>query len=133
MNRCPVSAPERTPRANWRKALALLACVCACQQFVPMANAQNAPPQPVRTFPVQARRATLVVTQSPQILINSAPDRLSPGARIHDTNNLLVLPGSLTGQQLLVNYIREPNGMVQEVWILNQAEAAQRLPATLPQ
>lgn len=83
----------------------------------------------VRPFPAKAVRAVLVVTQTPSILIDGNPARLSPGARIHGANNMQVLSASLTGQQLLVNFVREPNGMVHEVWILTAAEA--RLPQAL--
>jgi hypothetical protein len=51
-------------------------------------------------------------------------DRLSPGARIRAENNMLVVSGALSGQTLLVAYVREPNGLLHEVWILNAAERA---------
>jgi hypothetical protein len=38
------------------------------------------------------------------------------------------MSGSIVGQNLLVNFVREPNGLVHEVWILNEAEAKQVLP-----
>jgi hypothetical protein len=81
-----------------------------------------------RVFPRNAMRASLVVTAAPDIEINGKPDRLSPGARIRSVQNTLVLPANLMGQKLLVNYTREPSGMVHEVWILNELEARQKLP-----
>ena len=77
-----------------------------------------------RQFPADVQRATLVVNSMPDITLNGQADRLSPGARIRSMANLLVLPGSLTGQSLLVNYQRDTNGQVKEVWILTPAEAA---------
>jgi hypothetical protein len=41
---------------------------------------------------------------------------------------MLVMSGSMIGQKLLVNFVREPGGMLQEVWILTDAEAALKLP-----
>ena len=73
------------------------------------------------------------ITYPPNILLNGQAARLSPGARIRGTNSLLVLSGSLAGQTLLVNYLRDAQGLVHEVWILNATEAQEaREGATLP-
>ena len=80
----------------------------------------------VRQFPAAARRGTLEVTAPPNVLINGQAERLSPGARIKNTNNALVLSGTLIGQPVLVNYMREPYGLIHEVWILNEAEAREK-------
>ncbi len=80
----------------------------------------------VRQFPAAAKRGTLEVTQPPNIVINGVPERLSPGARIKNPNNMIVLSGSLMGQALLVNYLRDPQGQVHEVWLLSPAEAQQQ-------
>jgi hypothetical protein len=84
-----------------------------------------------RPIPTNAERGTLVVTQPPNVLLNGHAERLSPGARIRGTNNLLVLSGTLVGQQLPVRYVREPQGGIHEVWILTEAEA-RRGPGTSP-
>ena len=89
-------------------------------------------PEPVsaqsfeRQFPKAARRATLEVTMPPNVLVNGQAERLSPGARIKGLNNQLVLSGSLVGQRLLVNYLRDPQGFIHEVWLLSEAEAQQK-------
>ena len=70
----------------------------------------------------------MVITNPPELVMNGRPERLSPGARIRNSNNMLVLSGALVGQNLLVNFVREPNGMVHEVWILTPDEARQVLP-----
>jgi hypothetical protein len=80
----------------------------------------------VRQFPAAARRATLEVTTPPNVLLNGLPERLSPGARIKGPGNLLVLSGQLVGQRVVVNYLRDPQGLVHEVWILNETEALQK-------
>jgi hypothetical protein len=80
----------------------------------------------VRQFPAAAKRGTLQVTQPPNILINGLAERLSPGARIKNTNNMIVLSGSLIGQPVLVNYLRDPQGQIHEVWLLNPAEAQEK-------
>ena len=87
---------------------------------------------PVRTFPPSALRATLVVQHPPHITLNGKPAQLSPGARIKDWNNQLVLSASLVGQPVVVNYTTEPHGAVHEVWILHAAEAAEKRPPAAP-
>ncbi len=80
----------------------------------------------VRPFPPTALRGTLQVIQHPEVLLDGRPARLSPGARIRGVNNLIVMSGSLVGQPVLVNYVRDDQGMLHDVWVLNQTEA--RLP-----
>ena len=95
-------------------------------------SAASLAPQPVaaqdfvRQFPTAARRATLEVTTPPNVLINGQAERLSPGARIKGLNNQLVMSGTLVGQRVVVNYLRDPQGLVHEVWILNEAEVRQK-------
>ena len=79
-----------------------------------------------RQFPVAAKRAVLEVKTPPEVLLNGAPARLSPGARIHGLSNTLVMSGQMVGQRLVVNYLRDTQGMVHEVWILSEAEARQK-------
>jgi hypothetical protein len=81
-----------------------------------------------RPFPPNTFRGAMVVTNPPELLMNGKAERLSPGARIRGANNMLVMSGSIVGQNLLVNFVREPNGMVHEVWVLTEAEAKQVLP-----
>lgn len=116
MNRC--TAPSM---ASWRNTgLGLL----LASSLWTTGQAQNAP----RPFPAQALRGTLVVVQPPVIQLDGQPARLSPGSRIRSANNMLVLSGSLVNQELTVNYTLEPGGMVHDVWILTEAEAAEKRP-----
>ena len=80
----------------------------------------------VRQFPVAAKRGMLVVTAPPEVLMNGALERLAPGVRIRGVNNMLVMSASLVGKTVLVNYVREKQGLIQEIWILNQAEADEK-------
>lgn len=77
----------------------------------------------VRPFPANAQRGVMQITQTPDLLLDGAPARLSPGSRIRGTNNMLVMSATLTGHSLLVNYVREPMGLIHEVWVLTEAEA----------
>ena len=123
MNRCLCSIT--TAALTWRTALLTTALLSLANG----AFAQDA----VRPFPATAKRAILQVTNPPEILLNGQAARLSPGARIRGVNNLLLMSGSLAGQTVLVNYVRDAQGMVHEVWVLNATEARQpKEGATLP-
>jgi hypothetical protein len=79
---------------------------------------------PVRAFPDHALRGKLVITQPPSVTLDGKAARLSPGARIKGPNNMLVMSASLVGRELTVNYTVEHHGLVHDVWILTEAEAA---------
>jgi hypothetical protein len=115
MNRC---LPAR--KGFFLGLMSLLVC------FVTLSPDPVAAQDLVRQFPAAAKRGTLVVTQPPNILINGQAERLSPGARIKNPNNMIVLSGSLVGQALLANYLRDPQGQIHEVWLLSPAEAQQK-------
>ncbi|MDO8250627.1 MAG: hypothetical protein Q7T78_13055 [Rhodoferax sp.] len=109
MNRClPL------PIVRWLTLLAMLWTSSASP-----ASAQSL----LRQFPPAAKRGTLVVTAPPEVLLNGASARLSPGARIKGVNNGLVMSGALVGQSVLVNYVRDGQGLISEVWILGAEEA----------
>lgn len=86
----------------------------------------------VREFPASALRGTLVVTQPPIVSLDGVQTRLSPGARIRDARNLMVLSGSLVNQSLTVNYTRDTYQLVHEVWILTAEEAALKRASAAP-
>lgn len=125
MNRCsPANSPALHPRTRRFSVAAAIGLLAVCS----LAFAQQNPMQTVRPFPPAAQRGVMVITQPPEMLLNEKADRLSPGARIRGASNMLVMSGSLIGQKFVVNYVREPGGMVHEVWILTDAEAALKLP-----
>ncbi|SFU97927.1 hypothetical protein SAMN05216350_110101 [Polaromonas sp. YR568] len=80
----------------------------------------------VRQFPAKALRGELVVLVPPVISLDGKQDRLSVGARIRDVNNHFVLSGPLRNQKLVVNYVRNPGGLIQDIWILNAEEAKEK-------
>ena len=94
------------------------------------ASAHAQLPNP-RQLPANAKLGSMQITMPPDMLINGQPDRLSPGARIRAANNMLVMSGAIVGQRYLVKFVREPGGMVHDVWILNETEVALVPPADL--
>jgi len=124
MNRCTPQAPRANFPHRFGFAAPLALALCA---FSLSAWGQDAATRP---FPPQAERGVIQVTQPPDLLLNGKPDRLSPGARIFGANNMLVLSGQLIGQKAVVNFVREPNGQLHQVWVLTEAEAALKLPTS---
>jgi hypothetical protein len=110
----------------------MLRCVLAS---LALAVALPASAQSVtRNFPATALRGELVLQQPPEALLNGVPARLSPGARIRGTNNLLVMSGAIVGQPYLVHYTLDDQGQVHLVWLLSDTEAANKpWPVTLQQ
>ncbi|MDB5967438.1 MAG: hypothetical protein JWQ72_3938 [Polaromonas sp.] len=103
---------------------ALLAPLSARAQT---ASADDVKPN-VRRFPKEAVRGVLVITAAPEAAVDGKADRLSPGVRIRDVNNNLILSNTMAGQKLVVNYVRDNIGLVHQVWILNAEEARQKMP-----
>ncbi|TFY97385.1 hypothetical protein [Ramlibacter rhizophilus] len=98
---------------RWIKtALATLALAAAA------ASAQTL----TREAPRDVVPGRLVITQPPEGTLDGQPARLSPGARIRDTRNMLVLSGQLAGKETPVVYRRDGLGLVHEVWLLTEAE-----------
>ena len=120
MNRCLTAGTAR-----FLASLSLTAVVIG----VTAITASTAPAQAQtaqREFPKKALRAMMVVTSPPQITLNGTLERLSPGARIKSVNNTLLMSGQLVGQSVLVNYVRDPQGMIHEVWVLSEQEAQEK-------
>ena len=112
MNRCMRS----------RVRAALLAFLALAGLFfapLPVATAQGI----VREAPKDVKRGLLTVSATPpDVVMDGKPDRLSPGARIRNINNLLVLSGSIAGQTMPVVYRRDAAGLIHEVWVLTPEE-----------
>ena len=105
----------------------MLRCVLATIATLAFAAAPPAAAQSInRNFPATALRGELVLQQPPEALLNGMPARLSPGARIRGTNNLLVMSGAIVGQPYVVHYTLDDQGLVHLVWILSDAELAKR-------
>ena len=74
-----------------------------------------------RVFPGPAELAILTPQNHPEILINQKPARLSPGALIRNTENRIVLLGSLQGDYAM-SYTKDFLGEVNLVWLLTPPE-----------
>ncbi|MRD48297.1 hypothetical protein GHT07_13485 [Caenimonas koreensis DSM 17982] len=113
MNRCH--------KTGARLASALMMCAALAGASLSIAPAP-AFAQMIRSVPADVKLAKMVITQPPVITLNGQVDRLSPGSRIRDLNNMVVLSGSITNLELPVVYKRDAAGLVHEVWLLTPAE-----------
>jgi hypothetical protein len=86
-----------------------------------------------RQFPPNAQRGKLQVVQGADVLIDGKPERLSPGARIRGPQNTLVMTSSITGQELVVNFVRDTYGNLHQVWLLTALEAKQKMKRATPE
>ena len=79
-----------------------------------------------RQFPADALRAEMLISTPPDLQLDGKDARLAPATRIRGTDNLLVFASALTGQKLPVHYTRDFAGLVRDIWILNEAELANK-------
>jgi hypothetical protein len=79
-----------------------------------------------RNFPATALRGDFTVSATPEVVLNRKPARLAPGARIRGADNMLLLPGTIANQRLLVHYTLDLHGNILDVWVLTPAEAARK-------
>jgi hypothetical protein len=79
----------------------------------------------VREAPRDVKPGIIAVSATPPIItVDGRQERLSPGARVRDRNNMLVLSGALAGLTLYTVYRRDAAGLVHEVWLLDEKEYA---------
>jgi hypothetical protein len=118
MFRCDLPSARRTVLSLIGLVLAALAATASAQV-------------PQRNFPPHALRGEIAFGQPPEITVNGVPARLAPGARVRGQNNMLQMSAALAGGKAVVNYTIDNGGQVFLVWILNDAEIANKpWPAT---
>ncbi len=110
--------------------LPTLAALCACVAFMSATDARaqetgalNEAAAGGRNFPEGTLRGSFLMVEAPEIQLDGHADRLSPGARIRSPRNMLLMPATLIGQKLLVNYTRDASNLVSQVWVLTPDEA----------
>lgn len=116
---CVCSDLGRHGRAMMRRQALAMALLAVGGLLAPSAQAQ-----PARRFPADALRGEMTFGAPPQVVLNKVAAQLSPGVRVHNTLNQFVPAGTLTGQTLVVHYVRDISGLVREVWVLRDTEIA---------
>lgn len=91
--------------------------------FAIVATLASAQVSSIRNAPRDVRPAIISVSATPPIIeVDGRPDRFSPGARIRDREDRLVLTGTLAGRSVYTVYKRDSVGLVHEVWLLDEEE-----------
>jgi len=103
--------------------LALAAPLTAAAQDVPL-DTQNEAAVGGRTFPPGTLRGKVDFQAPPMIVLDGQATRLSPGSRVQSAQRMLVPSAALAGQSFVVNYTRDVNGAVRDIWLLTPQEAA---------
>jgi len=114
MNRCVATSRSHATLSAFAIALA-----AATTALLPTPAAA----QVHRNFPQTALRGVIEFKSPTDATLNTKPIRIAPGARIHGTDNMLVMSGTLGGQRFPANYTLESNGMLFEIWLLSKAES----------
>jgi hypothetical protein len=100
---------------------AMLTLACATQAFAE------------RNFPAQAKRGDMKAYDFQSMKIGEKNYRLSPGSRIFNRHNLIIMPASLQIQAAPIMYTLDIRGDLASVWLLTGEEAAQHpLPKPMP-
>lgn len=82
-----------------------------------------------RPFPPHVKRGKLTPAYYPDIIIDGKARRLAPSSRIFNRDNLIEMPASLRGKDIVVNYAEDGDGNIDQVWMLTPDEAARKPPA----
>ena len=87
-----------------------------------------------RAFPQNTLRGAIVFSADRQLTLNGRATSLTPGARVRNQQNMVVLPDTLVGAKWLVHYTMDMGGeQVRDVWLLTPDEAAVRPWPTKPE
>ena len=78
-----------------------------------------------RNFPEPATRGDMKAFEYPEMKIGDKIFRLSPGSRIFNRHNLIIMPASLQIQTAPIMYTLDTRGDLASVWLLTDEEAAQ--------
>lgn len=78
-----------------------------------------------RPFPQNAKRATMSPAPFPEIVIDGKLRRMAMGGRIWNQQNMIQMPSSIIGADIVVNYTEDFQGFIDRIWILTEKEAAQ--------
>ena len=97
--------------------------LCAAALLLPL------PALAGRVFPRGTVRGQIQFVRDKEVVVNGVREKLSPGVRLHDEKNRIPLRGALDGKTYTVNYVRDPRGVIREVWLLTPQEAQRSMPA----
>ena len=89
---------------------------CAAALLLPL------PAMAGRIFPKGTVRGQMYFVKDKEVVVNGGREKLSPAVRVHDERGRIPLRGALDGKTFTVNYVRDPRGVIREVWLLTPQE-----------
>ena len=107
--------PARSRRLFGTAAMAMAGLFAAGSLLAPASAQVN------RVIPTEALPGIFKPAIFPQAFINGQPVVLGAGARIHDEQNMIRMPASLSGDYR-VAFVRGSMGEILQIWILTDAE-----------
>ncbi len=75
-----------------------------------------------RTFNDRAERGTIEFVSPPYVRLNGKDAQLSPGSRVYNPENRIVMANNVKGGKYTVRYLTDNMGQLGDVWILSQQE-----------
>lgn len=108
-----------------------LVLTAALALSLPLLAPLNAQAQYTRVLPPNTLRGEVAFVQPPEATLNGDAIRMAPGVRIRGSNNMLMVMGALAGQTLKVNYTLEATGLLRDIWVLTDDEAAKAWPKSI--
>jgi hypothetical protein len=84
-----------------------------------------------RYFPQDAKRGEMKAFQYPYMKIGDKKLHMSPGSRIYNEQNFIIMPSSLQKQTAQIMYSTGIGGELSEIWLLT-AEEVKRFPLKGP-
>ena len=82
-----------------------------------------------RVFPKGTVRGQMTFMRDKEVAVNGVREKLSPAVRVHDERGRIPLRGALDGKTYTVNFVRDPRGVIREVWLLTPQEMQKPMPS----
>ena len=97
-----------------------------------MALLCTAPAWAERNFPQTAMRGDMKAFEYPAMKIGERAYRLSPGSRIYNRQNLIIMPVAVQNTPTPIMYMLDTRGDLSQVWLLTPTEALLHPPTSEP-
>ena len=76
-----------------------------------------------RSFPDKADKGYILFLEPPMAMLNGVRILVSPGSRIKDQHNRMLVSAQLAGKEFHVMYTRDATQQIGDIWLLSEFEA----------
>ena len=84
----------------------------------------NPIPNRFRSFPLDSKYGMLTLKSTQQAFVNGNEYKVSPGLRVFNAQNFMVLSNQIMGVEFKAAYRLDTGGWIQEIWVLTPGEIA---------